>query len=210
MSITPSLRFRVFTRDNFACVYCGRKAPDVQLAVDHLVPRAAGGTDHSSNLVTACFECNAGKSDAILSPEFIQAFRPAPLEPRKSARRRMRQQFPKRARVTHVRRPKPEPEIAWGTSFSYTDAGERIPYYCVYCGNLNVPDQDVCSCARRMREREAVQPDYCWECGRDLSEYEVAEFEDVCEDCYAASHRRCEECDEPLDGDECPTCGVQA
>jgi 5-methylcytosine-specific restriction endonuclease McrA len=38
-------------------------APDVALEVDHVVPRANGGTNDIENLAAACVECNAGKSD---------------------------------------------------------------------------------------------------------------------------------------------------
>jgi hypothetical protein len=60
------LRFRVLNRDGFTCRYCGRAAPTVELVVDHVVPRAAGGTDTEDNLVTACVDCNAGKADLPL------------------------------------------------------------------------------------------------------------------------------------------------
>lgn len=57
-------RFRILQRDEFQCRYCGRRARDgVRLEVDHIVPRARGGSDNDDNLVTACHECNSGKSD---------------------------------------------------------------------------------------------------------------------------------------------------
>lgn len=56
-------RFAILARDNFTCRYCGRKAPNVELVVDHVVPIAAGGTNDDDNLVAACVDCNAGKSD---------------------------------------------------------------------------------------------------------------------------------------------------
>ena len=65
-STSTRTRFEVFKRDGFACRYCGRRAPDVELHVDHVVPVAAGGTNDSINLVTACADCNAGKSDIPL------------------------------------------------------------------------------------------------------------------------------------------------
>lgn len=37
------LRFDVFKRDKFQCVYCGRMPPDVTLEVDHIIPKACGG-----------------------------------------------------------------------------------------------------------------------------------------------------------------------
>jgi hypothetical protein len=70
----PRLRFRVFERDGFACQYCGRKAPDVRLEVDHRKPVAAGGTNDLTNLVTACEECNGGKSARVLQPAAVVPF----------------------------------------------------------------------------------------------------------------------------------------
>jgi hypothetical protein len=60
-------RFEVLKRDHFTCQYCGRRAPAVEIEVDHVVPRSAGGTDDLTNLVAACFECNSGKSNRPLS-----------------------------------------------------------------------------------------------------------------------------------------------
>ena len=34
--IGKKMRFEVFKRDKFTCQYCGRKAPDVILEVDHI------------------------------------------------------------------------------------------------------------------------------------------------------------------------------
>lgn len=60
---SKSLRFEILKRDSFRCFYCGRSAPDgAELHVDHVVPRAAGGTDDPANLVTACADCNLGKN----------------------------------------------------------------------------------------------------------------------------------------------------
>lgn len=65
--VSPSLRFEILHRDKFTCQYCGRKAPDVQLAVDHIVPFSKGGSCTSDNLTTACVECNSGKADMRLA-----------------------------------------------------------------------------------------------------------------------------------------------
>lgn len=51
-------------RDGHTCRYCGAKAPDAKLTVDHVVPVALGGTDEPSNLVTACDACNGGKTSS--------------------------------------------------------------------------------------------------------------------------------------------------
>ncbi len=70
-SIPKSRRFDVFQRDHHTCQYCGRKAPDVELEIDHLIPVAEGGTDDFDNLVTSCADCNRGKS-AKLIEEFTE------------------------------------------------------------------------------------------------------------------------------------------
>jgi hypothetical protein len=67
MSLSKRVRFDVFKRDGFVCQYCGRHPPDVVLECDHVDPRAAGGVDEEWNLVTACFDCNRGKSATPLS-----------------------------------------------------------------------------------------------------------------------------------------------
>lgn len=64
--LTPSLRFKILARDHFACQYCGRKAPDVELQIDHIVPIAKGGKTESKNLVAACKKCNEGKNSRML------------------------------------------------------------------------------------------------------------------------------------------------
>lgn len=62
-AIPARTRYMVFERDGYTCQYCGAKAPSVELHVDHIVPVSKGGTSDMSNLVTACAECNLGKSD---------------------------------------------------------------------------------------------------------------------------------------------------
>jgi hypothetical protein len=62
MAVSKRLRYEVLRRDNFTCRYCGRGAPEVKLQVDHVVPEALGGRDEPTNLVTACVDCNGGKT----------------------------------------------------------------------------------------------------------------------------------------------------
>jgi hypothetical protein len=66
MSIGKKIRFRILARDNFTCQYCGARAPEATLEVDHIVPRSRGGKNSPENLRTACFSCNRGKSDISL------------------------------------------------------------------------------------------------------------------------------------------------
>jgi hypothetical protein len=67
--IAKTLRFEVLKRDRFTCQYCGAKAPDVLLHVDHVHPESKGGDATILNLVTACAGCNLGKSDRLLSDD---------------------------------------------------------------------------------------------------------------------------------------------
>ena len=69
--LSKGIRFEVFKRDNFTCQYCGAKAPDVILEVDHINPVKLGGTNEIMNLVTSCFNCNRGKSAKKLSDTSI-------------------------------------------------------------------------------------------------------------------------------------------
>lgn len=53
--IVPS----ILARDGHRCVMCGRPCPHPRHHhVDHIVPRARGGTDHPSNLRTVCSSYN--------------------------------------------------------------------------------------------------------------------------------------------------------
>jgi len=68
-SISKRIRFEVFKRDKFTCQYCGKKAPDVILEVDHVKPKSKRGTDEILNLITSCYECNRGKGNIQLDDQ---------------------------------------------------------------------------------------------------------------------------------------------
>lgn len=57
------IRLRILERDSYLCAYCQAEATQV----DHIIPRASGGTDEPSNLVAACGPCNLRKSDKHLA-----------------------------------------------------------------------------------------------------------------------------------------------
>lgn len=66
--ISPRVRFRVFKRDGFKCVYCNAKASEgATLEADHKISVKDGGTDEESNLVCACWDCNRGKGKTSIS-----------------------------------------------------------------------------------------------------------------------------------------------
>lgn len=87
MAISKRRRFEIFKRDRFACLYCGRKPPEVLLEADHIVPISKGGLNTDSNLATSCQDCNRGKSDVGLS------FVPKPIGNRLNERREMLDQL---------------------------------------------------------------------------------------------------------------------
>ncbi|MEO5568325.1 MAG: HNH endonuclease [Gemmatimonadaceae bacterium] len=60
-------RDRVFERDDFRCVYCGKRFTAEELSVDHVEPRMRGGDQSSGNLVTACRGCNVRKGHRRVS-----------------------------------------------------------------------------------------------------------------------------------------------
>lgn len=72
MTVTKRVRFEVLRRDGHACQYCGSTADTAELTVDHVVPIALGGSDDPSNLVTACRDCNAGKSSTKLDGPLVE------------------------------------------------------------------------------------------------------------------------------------------
>lgn len=69
--LSKKIRFEVFKRDSFTCQYCGCKAPDVILEVDHLNPVSKGGKNDMLNLITSCFDCNRGKKAVKLDDNSI-------------------------------------------------------------------------------------------------------------------------------------------
>ena len=83
------VRFQVLARDGFRCQYCGAASTDdgIRLEVDHILPRANGGTDDLDNLITACHICNRGKSSMVIEamPErktYAVELPPPPVAPR--------------------------------------------------------------------------------------------------------------------------------
>lgn len=56
-------RENVYTRDNYACQYCGKKFKHAELTYDHVTPRAKGGVTSWTNIVTSCKPCNSAKGD---------------------------------------------------------------------------------------------------------------------------------------------------
>jgi len=56
-------RRNIFKRDHFTCQYCGAQPGTDELTLDHVLPRAQGGTSSWENCVLACMACNKHKAD---------------------------------------------------------------------------------------------------------------------------------------------------
>jgi hypothetical protein len=69
--ITKKIRFEILKRDNFTCQYCGKKAPETEMEVDHIIPVSRGGTHDYSNMTTSCFACNKGKKNVLLTETLL-------------------------------------------------------------------------------------------------------------------------------------------
>jgi 5-methylcytosine-specific restriction endonuclease McrA len=68
--IKKNKRLALYLRDAFTCAFCGidMKGTDPRLiTLDHIKPRAQGGTDDPTNLVTACLRCNCVKKDTNIT-----------------------------------------------------------------------------------------------------------------------------------------------
>jgi hypothetical protein len=91
-AISKGLRFYIFSRDNFTCRYCGRQSDVVPLHVDHVTPVCRGGTNDEENLITACQDCNLGKSGKL----------PSYAAPSEADRLRMAQERNEQAAAAHA------------------------------------------------------------------------------------------------------------
>jgi len=71
--INPLLRWEVFERDGFKCIYCNATREDgIKLHIDHFIPESHNGATNIGNLVTACEDCNLGKSDKLTNIKLIK------------------------------------------------------------------------------------------------------------------------------------------
>ncbi len=87
-------RRRIYARDRWRCVWCQREVAQLgmrgikgvsvdgvvftdglqlaQATIDHVVPRARGGSNRPSNLITCCMRCNAKRNHRNV-PKFAKA-----------------------------------------------------------------------------------------------------------------------------------------
>jgi hypothetical protein len=71
----------ILKRDNYTCVYTGKKLSKDQVSIDHILPRSRGGRDTWENLVCCDREINIWKGDRTPS-ECKLKLRYAPFKPK--------------------------------------------------------------------------------------------------------------------------------
>ena len=60
-------REQIYNKYNGHCAYCGQVITIKEMQVDHIIPKARGGTDAYNNLVPACRLCNHYKRAGSLT-----------------------------------------------------------------------------------------------------------------------------------------------
>jgi 5-methylcytosine-specific restriction endonuclease McrA len=58
---------RLWREQGQECAYCKKKVRRKNATIDHIVPRARGGTNAVTNKVVTCRACNESKGDLLLS-----------------------------------------------------------------------------------------------------------------------------------------------
>ena len=61
--VPPLNNAALFRRDDYICLYCGRRCRESMLSRDHVTPVSRGGRDVWNNVVTACKPCNSFKGN---------------------------------------------------------------------------------------------------------------------------------------------------
>jgi hypothetical protein len=65
--IRQEKRLAIYLRDGLACGWCGAKVEDgARFTLDHLKPHHHGGSNHETNLITACERCNSSRGTRSL------------------------------------------------------------------------------------------------------------------------------------------------
>jgi ATP adenylyltransferase len=61
------IRDQVLYRDEYTCQIRGPRCRLVATTVDHIIPKAEGGSDDLRNLRAACSTCNSGRRPTTLT-----------------------------------------------------------------------------------------------------------------------------------------------
>jgi 5-methylcytosine-specific restriction endonuclease McrA len=62
----PCTRMNIMIRDEKECQYCLNAFRELDLTIDHVIPRSKGGKTVWTNVVMACKPCNQQKRDLLL------------------------------------------------------------------------------------------------------------------------------------------------
>lgn len=73
--VPRSIRLIVIGRAGGVCHYCRLPVAAEDFVMDHVIPVARGGKSRPDNLVAACWDCNADKSDLLLSEWLPECWR---------------------------------------------------------------------------------------------------------------------------------------
>ena len=112
-----NLKSFIFSKTNHKCSYCGAPAQEI----DHIVPRAKGGTNSTHNLTPACRSCNEKKSNLSLK-EFGKLMNKdySHLEPKKLPKDAAIIQAARNYTITNIRKiiPDTTSHDAWLTKYN--------------------------------------------------------------------------------------------
>ncbi len=128
-AISTKTRFEVFKRDSFTCQYCGRKAPDAILEIDHIKPVSKDGDNDILNLTTSCWDCNSGKSDRLLSDNTVIEKQRKQLDELQERKSQIEMMLEWKMGLSTISEDESKKVIAYYNSkwdtYSLTDIGER-------------------------------------------------------------------------------------
>ncbi len=166
--LSKKTRFEVFKRDSFICQYCGAVPPTVVLEVDHIKPVSKGGDNSVDNLITACFDCNRGKSNNELKtiPDSIKNKHKVLTEKNDQLKeyQKLIRKYEKRIYVQCIEIS--EEYTNWFPEFQLTQRfiDGSVKMFIEKIGYLNVKESMSKACARVEDEQQAIKYfcGICW------------------------------------------------
>lgn len=72
-ALTCSVKEALLLVQRFCCFYCMKGVTLPEATVDHVVPKAKGGTDAVTNLVVSCESCNRRKGTTDVPERLVQS-----------------------------------------------------------------------------------------------------------------------------------------
>lgn len=174
MAVSKRTRFEVLKRDNHTCRYCGARASESELHVDHVVPKSLGGADTPDNLVAACKDCNAGKSSSNPDDATVDEVNEHALLWRDSIERAGRMLA---ATVTEKAKVAKRFKTRWNNRFTTSlgplppDFGATVHQFLTYGVPMELIDEAIdITAAKRMSDRDRFKYfcGICWNHTREI------------------------------------------